>query len=55
MRTQNGAAEAAEEEGEEDETARAFRQAAEALKEQREEAALAPEDRISKCAKPANQ
>ena len=49
---QDGTAEATEEEPEEDETARAFREAAEALREQREEAAMAVEDRISKCAVP---
>ena len=49
---QDGAAAAAEDaEGtpEEDETTRAFRAAAEALREQREEAAMSVEERISKC------
>ena len=49
---QDGAsgAEAAEATPEEDETTRAFRQAAVALREQREEAAMSVEERISKCA-----
>lgn len=44
---QDGAAEGGEEE--EDETARLFRQAAEALKKKREEDALPVEERIARC------
>lgn len=44
---QDGVAEEMEEE--ETETARMFRQAAEALKEKREEDAMSVEERISKC------